>query len=58
MDKNYCAIGIMGQLLCYEKGKTQYHVARKKRYFESPIGIIKEIDGKIYVPSRMGFFHL
>jgi outer membrane protein assembly factor BamB len=58
MDKNFCAIGIMGQLLCYEKGKTQYHISRKKRYFESPIGMIKEIDGKIYVPSRIGFFHL
>ncbi len=58
MGNNYCAIGIMGQLLCYEKGKTQYHIAKKKRYFESPIGVIRQIDGEVFIPSRTGFFNL
>jgi hypothetical protein len=53
-----CAIGIMGQLLCNEKGKTRYHITKKKRYFESPIGVIRKIDGKHYIPTRIGYLIL
>ena len=55
-ETDLCAIGIMGQLLCFEKGKTRYHITTKKRYFESPIGIIKKIKGKHFIPSRVGYF--
>lgn len=56
LGKEYCAIGIMGKLLCYKKGKNQYHITREKRLFESPVGNISIIDNKAYVPSRMGYF--
>jgi hypothetical protein len=58
MGKDLCAIGIMGQLLCNEKGKTRYQITKQKRYFESPIGVIREIDGKYYIPSRIGYLIL
>lgn len=58
LKNEYCTIGIMGKILCYEKGKTQYHITKDKRYFESPVGTIKVIDGQAYVPSRMGFFKI
>ena len=56
LNSQFCAIGIMGKLLCYEKGKSQYHVTKDKRLFESPVGTIRVIDGKAFVPSRMGYF--
>jgi hypothetical protein len=58
MGTDLCAIGIMGQLLCNEKGKTRYHVTKKKRHFDSPIGVIRQIDGKTYIPSRIGYLIL
>ena len=53
-----CAIGVMGKLLCFKKTKTGYTISKEKRYYESPIGQVKEIKGKLYIPSRMGYFHL
>ena len=60
VKKELCSIGIMGQLLCFQrKGKT-YVMSRKQRFFESPIGIVKsrEMGGKFYFPSRIGYFML
>ena len=54
-----CAIGIMGKLLCFKKTKSGYSMSKEKRYYETPIGNIeKEINKKLYIPSRMGYFHL
>lgn len=58
LKNEYCAIGIMGKVLCYEKGKTQYHISKEKRLFESPVGTIKVIEEEAYIPSRMGFFKI
>lgn len=56
LNNHFCAIGIMGKLQCFEKGKNQYHITKDKRLFESPVGTIRVIDKKAFIPSRMGYF--
>jgi outer membrane protein assembly factor BamB len=56
LNDEYCTIGIMGKLLCYKKGKNQYHITKEKRLFESPVGNINVMNNKAYIPSRMGYF--
>ena len=59
VDGALCAIGIMGQELCYKPVKGGYALTLEKRYIESPIGQIKnKINKKYYVPSRIGYFLL
>ncbi len=54
-----CALGVMGKLLCFKKTKKGFALSNEKRYFETPIGKIKEsVNGKLYIPSRIGFFNL
>lgn len=58
-ENQYCTLGVMGMLLCFKKTKGSYGITLEKRYFETPIGRIGEaIEGKLYVPSRLGFFNL
>lgn len=57
-ESSVCSIGLMGKLICKERGKEQYVITKEKRYFESPVGEIKNIEGKVYIPSRMGYFNL
>jgi hypothetical protein len=59
MDDALCAIGVMGELLCYKQAKSSYALSTEKRYTESPIGQIKaKINGKYYIPSRIGYLIL
>ena len=59
IDGALCAIGIMGQELCYKPVKNGYALTLEKRYSESPIGQIKnKINKKYYIPSRIGYFLL
>lgn len=57
-ESSVCSIGLMGKLVCKEKAKDQYVITKEKRYFESPVGEIKNIEGTVYIPSRMGYFSL
>ena len=56
--KSICFIGIMGKLLCYKKASDRYNISIEKRYYESPIGTIKTIGNKVFLPSRIGYFTL
>ena len=59
VDDALCAIGIMGQELCYKPVKGGFALTLEKRYVESPIGQIKnKINKKYYIPSRIGYFLL
>jgi outer membrane protein assembly factor BamB len=54
-----CSIGVMGQELCYRPTPAGYALVVEKRHSESPIGQIKgKINGKYYIPSRIGYFTL
>lgn len=57
MKNSYCSIGVMGKILCYSKTKgSTYALSEDKRFLETPIGKIATVGGKIYAPSRIGYF--
>lgn len=59
IDGALCAIGVMGQQLCYKPVKGGYALTVEKRHSESTVGQIKNmINGKYYIPSRIGYFTL
>jgi len=53
----FCAIGIMGKLLCYKKTKEGYGLSFEKRFMETPIGSLTAQNPSL-IPSRFGFFKL
>lgn len=55
-QSSVCSLGLMGKLICKERGKDQYVITKEKRYFESIVGEITNIEGKVYAASRMGYF--
>jgi outer membrane protein assembly factor BamB len=57
-NEEYCSVGIMGKFLCFSKAKTGYGISTDKRFMESPIGKISELNKKWFVPSRVGYFLL
>jgi outer membrane protein assembly factor BamB len=57
-NEEYCSIGIMGKFLCFSKAKIGYGISTDKRFMESPIGKISEVNKKWIAPSRVGYFLL
>ncbi|MFA6237589.1 MAG: hypothetical protein WC635_09710 [Bacteriovorax sp.] len=53
---NFCALGIMGKFMCFSKNKNGYGIANDSRIMETPIGKIVNLGGKVYAPSRIGYF--
>jgi outer membrane protein assembly factor BamB len=58
MNNSICGLGVMGKLMCFSKGKSNWGLSVDKRYMETTVGKISEVDGKIFAPSRIGYFHL
>jgi outer membrane protein assembly factor BamB len=58
MNGHICGLGVMGKLMCFSKGKSHWGLAVDKRYMETSVGKITDVDGKIFAPSRIGYFNL
>lgn len=58
IGKSFCSLGLMGKLICKEKGKDQYVITKEKRFFESPVGEVGQLGDKILSVSRTGFFEV
>ena len=56
LNSSVCSLGLMGKLICKEKAQDQYVVTKEKRFFESIVGEVTNINGRIYAASRMGYF--
>ncbi len=59
IENSFCSIGIMGKLVCYEEKKDKFIMSKDQRFFDTVVGSVgKSINGKIYLPSRIGFLIL
>jgi len=57
-SNSYCSIGLMGKLICKEKGADQYVITKEKRFFESPVGEVGTVGGVLLSSSRVGYFEI
>lgn len=61
MKNSYCAIGIMGKLLCYKRrdqknnSVTPFTLSYEKRFMETVVGQVSGLIGDdLYLPTRVG----
>ena len=54
-NDQFCAVGIMGKVLCYTKTKSGSAISFEKRLLETVIGKVSLMHDTIVMPSRTGF---